>query len=91
MSSKIWQAFIAGSYIDPAADKLFVASLTLALTVKGVLPVWLAGCILGRDGALIAAGMSTHHACHVMYHIVFWCSPRHPPPNVPVLATSSTT
>ena len=27
-------------------------------------------------------------ACHFIYHIVYRCSPRHPPHSVPVLATS---
>jgi cardiolipin synthase len=43
---------VVGSVIDPMADKTLMTILTVCLAVKGVLPVWLAGVILGRDAAL---------------------------------------
>lgn len=42
-----------GSIMDPLADKLLIGSLTIALTLNGLLPVQLAFIILGRDLALI--------------------------------------
>ncbi|KAG7290497.1 hypothetical protein NEMBOFW57_000499 [Staphylotrichum longicolle] len=43
---------VVGTIIDPMADKTLMTVLTVALAVKGALPVWLAVIILGRDVAL---------------------------------------
>lgn len=45
---------VAGTYLDPLGDKIFVASVSLALAAKGAIPLWLAGSMVARDGALIA-------------------------------------
>ena len=45
---------VAGTYLDPLGDKIFVASVSLALAAKGAIPLWLAGSMVTRDGALIA-------------------------------------
>ncbi|OZJ05078.1 hypothetical protein BZG36_02086 [Bifiguratus adelaidae] len=42
-----------GSIIDPAADKALMTILTVSLAYKGLLPVPLAGLILGRDAGLV--------------------------------------
>lgn len=41
-----------GTIIDPLADKTLMTVLTVALAMKGMLPVWLAVIILGRDVGL---------------------------------------
>lgn len=43
---------VVGTIIDPMADKILMTVLTVALAMKGALPVWLAVIILGRDVAL---------------------------------------
>ncbi|KAI9677596.1 MAG: hypothetical protein M1817_006550 [Caeruleum heppii] len=43
---------VVGSVVDPMADKTLMTVLTVCLAVKGILPVWLAVIILGRDMAL---------------------------------------
>ncbi|KAK4157242.1 hypothetical protein C8A00DRAFT_11893 [Chaetomidium leptoderma] len=43
---------VVGTVIDPMADKTLMTILTVALAMKGALPVWLAVIILGRDVAL---------------------------------------
>jgi cardiolipin synthase len=43
---------VVGSIIDPMADKLLMTILTVCLATKGLLPVWLAALILGRDVGL---------------------------------------
>lgn len=43
---------VFGSILDPAADKALMTTLTIALAVRGLLPVPLAVLILGRDVAL---------------------------------------
>lgn len=43
---------VVGTVIDPMADKTLMTILTVCLGIKGSLPVWLAGIILGRDVGL---------------------------------------
>lgn len=43
---------VVGTVIDPMADKTLMTILTVCLAIKGALPVWLAGIILGRDVGL---------------------------------------
>ncbi|KAL7271965.1 hypothetical protein RUND412_005256 [Rhizina undulata] len=43
---------VVGSVIDPMADKTLMTILTVCLAAKGLMPVWLAGIILGRDVGL---------------------------------------
>src|SRR5436305_2407216 len=43
-----------GALLDPAADRLYIVATIVALTVRGVLPVWLAIAIPARDVALLA-------------------------------------
>jgi len=46
------QQTVVGTVIDPMADKILMTILTVCLAVKGALPLWLAGIILGRDVGL---------------------------------------
>ncbi|KAI8084745.1 phosphatidyl synthase [Halteromyces radiatus] len=46
---------VVGSIIDPAADKTLMTVMTITLAMEGVLPLPLAGVILGRDIGLIIA------------------------------------
>jgi CDP-diacylglycerol--glycerol-3-phosphate 3-phosphatidyltransferase len=38
-----------GTLLDPAADRLYILATIVALTVRGIIPVWLAVLIPGRD------------------------------------------
>jgi cardiolipin synthase len=49
------QKTVLGAFLDPVADKIFIGSLVLGLTMKGLLPLPLAVIILGRDVILVAA------------------------------------
>ncbi|KAK5104833.1 hypothetical protein LTR62_003149 [Meristemomyces frigidus] len=53
---------VAGSVIDPAADKALMIILTVTLAVKGALPLYLATLILGRDASLLAAAAYYRYA-----------------------------
>jgi cardiolipin synthase len=46
-----------GLVLDPLADKLFAAVLLVELVLFRGFPVWLAGCIIGRDILILAGGM----------------------------------
>jgi cardiolipin synthase len=43
---------VVGTIIDPLADKTLMTILTVTLATKGLLPLWLAVVILGRDVGL---------------------------------------
>jgi cardiolipin synthase len=38
-----------GELLDPAADRLYILATLVALTVRGILPIWLAAVLVGRD------------------------------------------
>jgi cardiolipin synthase len=53
-----------GAFLDAAADKLLMACALVALAVRGQVPWWLTGVVVGRD-ALLAVGsvfLATHHS-----------------------------
>ena len=43
-----------GALLDPAADRLYIIATIVALTIRGILPVWLAIAIPARDVLLLA-------------------------------------
>ncbi|GBO26315.1 putative cardiolipin synthase (CMP-forming), partial [Araneus ventricosus] len=45
-----------GSFLDPAADKLLIATLFVTLTINGLIPIPLTSLILFRDACLFGAG-----------------------------------
>jgi cardiolipin synthase len=38
-----------GELLDPAADRLYILATLVALTVRGIVPIWLAAILVGRD------------------------------------------
>jgi cardiolipin synthase len=38
-----------GELLDPAADRLYILATLVALTIRGIVPIWLSGAIVGRD------------------------------------------
>jgi cardiolipin synthase (CMP-forming) len=38
-----------GALLDPAADRLYILATLFALSDRGIIPIWLAGLIVGRD------------------------------------------
>nr|MBA2601298.1 CDP-alcohol phosphatidyltransferase family protein [Actinomycetota bacterium] len=45
-----------GKILDPVADRLALASALVALTVRGVFPLWATLVVVVRDALLVAAG-----------------------------------
>ncbi|KJE24890.1 CDP-diacylglycerol-phosphatidylglycerol phosphatidyltransferase [Frankia torreyi] len=43
-----------GVLLDPLADRLYILSTIIALTVRDIVPIWLAVLLLARDVALLA-------------------------------------
>jgi cardiolipin synthase (CMP-forming) len=52
-----------GAFLDAAADKLLMACALIALSVKGQVPWWLTGVVVGRD-MLLASGSAFLAARH---------------------------
>jgi cardiolipin synthase len=42
-----------GQLLDPAADRLYIFSTLVGLSVTGIIPIWLALVIIGRDVLLL--------------------------------------
>ena len=42
-----------GQLLDPAADRLYIVATVLALSLRDIMPWWLAGILLGRDVVLL--------------------------------------
>jgi cardiolipin synthase (CMP-forming) len=38
-----------GELLDPAADRLYILATLVALTIRGIVPIWLSSGIVGRD------------------------------------------
>jgi cardiolipin synthase (CMP-forming) len=43
-----------GALLDPAADRLYIVATIVALTIRGILPLWLSIAIAARDVLLVA-------------------------------------
>jgi cardiolipin synthase (CMP-forming) len=50
------QSSVLGSFLDPVADKVLIATGTVSLAAVGIIPVWVTGIILARDLGLVSAG-----------------------------------
>ena len=55
------QMSIVGGFLDPLADKIFIATLTTALTMKGLIPVSLCALYIGRDVAMTGLTFYLRH------------------------------
>lgn len=51
------QRTLLGEYLDPIADKLLTLSALTALCVDGLLPWWMLGLVLFRDGGIVLAAL----------------------------------
>jgi cardiolipin synthase len=45
-----------GALLDPTADRLYIVSTMVALTIRGIVPVWLLIVLLARDVVLLGFG-----------------------------------
>ncbi|MCW8844794.1 MAG: CDP-alcohol phosphatidyltransferase family protein [Gammaproteobacteria bacterium] len=54
-----WRTHL-GLILDPLADKLLMVSVFVTMTLMGLIPVWLALVVVGRDLILTAGGLAYH-------------------------------
>ncbi|KAM0787465.1 hypothetical protein ACM66B_003543 [Microbotryomycetes sp. NB124-2] len=62
LARKYKMGSVLGSILDPAADKLLMTTMVVALTMKGMLPYPLAVLIIGRDVALALSAFYFRYA-----------------------------
>jgi len=55
-----WQSHFGG-WADPAADKLLMGASYITLTLMDVLPIWLTGLVIVRDGMIIGGALLYRH------------------------------
>ncbi len=56
LARMLHQSSKIGALLDPAADRLYIVSTVVALTIRGIIPVWLLIVLLARDVVLLAFG-----------------------------------
>lgn len=52
-----WQSRLGG-LLDPIADKLLLTVTFVALTLQGLVPLWLTALVIGRDVVIIGGGLA---------------------------------
>lgn len=52
-----WQTSL-GAVLDPAADKLLIATVFVTLAVQGSVPLWLAAAAVARDLVIVTGALS---------------------------------
>jgi len=50
-----------GQVLDPAADRLYIAAIVIALAVRGIIPWWLLGAIAARELCVAMALLVLRH------------------------------
>jgi cardiolipin synthase len=56
LARMLHQSSKIGALLDPAADRLYIVSTVVALTIRGIIPVWLLVALIARDVVLLAFG-----------------------------------
>lgn len=49
LARRLGQVSVLGQLLDPLADRLFIAAVVVALTIRDVVPLWVVLLVLGRD------------------------------------------
>jgi cardiolipin synthase len=52
VARKLNQVSKLGQFLDPFADRLFIAAAVIALAIRDVIPVWLVVAVMARDALL---------------------------------------
>lgn len=54
------QQTVLGTYLDPAADKLFMTASFITMAAAGLLPLWLTLLVIGRDVMIVLGILILH-------------------------------
>lgn len=58
LARRLNQVSALGLLLDPVADKILTIALTVTLTLAGGFPLWVAALVIGRDIAIVGAGVA---------------------------------
>ncbi len=56
LARMLGQSTKLGALLDPTADRLYIVSTVVALTIRGIIPIWLLVILLARDVVLLGSG-----------------------------------
>jgi cardiolipin synthase len=56
LARRLNQSTKLGALLDPTADRLYIVSTVVALTIRGIIPIWLLLVLIARDVVLLAFG-----------------------------------
>jgi cardiolipin synthase len=56
LARMLGQSTKLGALLDPTADRLYIVSTVVALTIRGIIPIWLLAILLARDVVLLGFG-----------------------------------
>ena len=60
LARRLHQQTVLGTYLDPAADKLFMTASFITLAAAGLLPLWLTLLVIGRDVMIVLGVLILH-------------------------------
>jgi len=60
LARRLRQQTVLGTYLDPAADKVFMTASFITLTAAGLLPLWLTLLVIGRDVVIVLGVLLLH-------------------------------
>lgn len=61
-----------GQFLDPFADRLFIAATAIALALQGVVPWWLVAVVMLRDALLGVGGLVMSRYGHATLPVKWW-------------------
>jgi cardiolipin synthase len=67
-----------GRVLDPLADKVLAASVSLVLLIRQLIPFWYVALVIGRDLLIVAGGIALGHRTHTV------------PPSLPIGKAAAT-
>jgi cardiolipin synthase len=61
-----------GQFLDPLADRLFIAATVVALAIQGVVPWWFVVAVMLRDALLGVGGIVMSRYGHATLPVKWW-------------------
>lgn len=72
VARKMNQITKLGQFLDPFADRLFIAATAIALAIQDVVPWWLVGVVMLRDALLGVGGLVMSRYGHGTLPVKWW-------------------
>ena len=72
IARKMNQITKLGQFLDPFADRLFIAATVIALAIQDVVPWWFVGALMARDALLGIGGLVMSRYGHATLPVKWW-------------------